>query len=146
MLRNLTVYKASAGSGKTFRLAYEFIRHQLGYRDDSTGRYRLAPASAHGGNRHRAILAITFTNKATEEMKRRIVRELAVLAGAPLVSHRRSDYAAMLTAEFGCTGRERSRPPARRSPICSTTSTSSMCRRSTRSSRMCCVCLPAKPS
>lgn len=39
-------------------------------------------------------------------MKRRIVRELAVLAGAPLVSHRRSDYAAMLTAEFGCTGRE----------------------------------------
>lgn len=106
MLRNLTVYKASAGSGKTFRLAYEFIRHQLGYRDDSTGRYRLAPASAHGGNRHRAILAITFTNKATEEMKRRIVRELAVLAGAPLVSHRRSDYAAMLTAEFGCTGRE----------------------------------------
>lgn len=106
MLRNLTVYKASAGSGKTFRLAYEFIRHQLGYRDDTTGRYRLAAVAGHSGNRHRAILAITFTNKATEEMKRRIVCELAVLAGAPLVSHRKSDYAAMLTAEFGCTAGE----------------------------------------
>ncbi|MDE6489973.1 MAG: UvrD-helicase domain-containing protein, partial [Muribaculaceae bacterium] len=106
MLRNLTVYKASAGSGKTFRLAYEFIKHQLGYRDEATGRYRLAVAGNQHRNRHRAILAITFTNKATEEMKRRIVRELAVLAGAPLVAHRKSDYASMLTAEFGCTDQE----------------------------------------
>lgn len=61
----LTVYRASAGSGKTFRLTGEYIR--LLFKD------------AHS-NRHRSILAVTFTNKATEEMKSRIIFELHKLA------------------------------------------------------------------
>ena len=51
----LTIYKASAGSGKTFTLATEYIKllikNPLDYKN---------------------ILAVTFTNKATEEMKMRI--------------------------------------------------------------------------
>ena len=31
----LTVYKASAGSGKTFTLAYEYIKILLGLKDDA---------------------------------------------------------------------------------------------------------------
>ncbi|MDD2475564.1 MAG: UvrD-helicase domain-containing protein, partial [Dysgonamonadaceae bacterium] len=59
----LHVYKASAGSGKT---------HQL------TGQYiRLLFSAPHN---YRHILAVTFTNKATEEMKSRIVEELNNLA------------------------------------------------------------------
>lgn len=59
----LTVYKASAGSGKTFTLALEFIKLLI----DDTHRYD-------------KILAVTFTNKATEEMKHRIVSKLYGLA------------------------------------------------------------------
>jgi len=55
----LTVYKASAGSGKTFRLAVEYIK--LVVRDPQS---------------YRHILAVTFTNKATEEMKMRILSQL----------------------------------------------------------------------
>ena len=55
----LTVYKASAGSGKTFTLATEYIRLLV---ED--------PQS------YRTILAVTFTNKATEEMKTRILSQL----------------------------------------------------------------------
>jgi ATP-dependent exoDNAse (exonuclease V) beta subunit len=58
---NLTVYKASAGSGKTFTLAVEYICHLI--KD---------PAA------YRHILAVSFTNKATGEMKERI---LGVLFG-----------------------------------------------------------------
>lgn len=61
----LTVYKASAGSGKTFTLAVEYISHLI-----------KNPAA------YRHILAVTFTNKATGEMKERI---LGVLFG--LVCH-----------------------------------------------------------
>lgn len=55
----LTVYKASAGSGKTFTLATEYIR--------------LLVENPHS---YRSILAVTFTNKATEEMKMRILSQL----------------------------------------------------------------------
>ena len=59
MVKPLSVYKASAGSGKTFTLATEYIRllvdNPLSYRN---------------------ILAVTFTNKATEEMKMRILSQL----------------------------------------------------------------------
>ena len=55
----LTVYKASAGSGKTFRLAIEYIKLLI-----------VNPTS------YRNILAVTFTNKATEEMKMRILSQL----------------------------------------------------------------------
>lgn len=55
----LLVYKASAGSGKTFTLAVEYIKHLI-----------LNPMA------YRQILAVTFTNKATAEMKERILQQL----------------------------------------------------------------------
>ncbi len=55
----LTVYKASAGSGKTFTLSKEYIKHLI----DNPMSYK-------------NILAVTFTNKATEEMKMRILSKL----------------------------------------------------------------------
>lgn len=55
----LTVYKASAGSGKTFTLAVEYMK--LVIADPSC---------------YRNTLAVTFTNKATEEMKMRILSQL----------------------------------------------------------------------
>ncbi len=59
MVKPLTVYKASAGSGKTFTLATEYIKLLV-----------QNPTS------YRHILAVTFTNKATEEMKMRILSQL----------------------------------------------------------------------
>ena len=62
----LAVYKASAGSGKTYTLASEYLR--------------LALANPNSQRAFRSILAVTFTNKATEEMKARIVNLLDKLA------------------------------------------------------------------
>lgn len=59
----LLVYKASAGSGKTFTLAVQYIRQLI---EDPTA--------------YRRILAVTFTNKATAEMKTRILEQLYGLA------------------------------------------------------------------
>ena len=59
MVKPLTVYKASAGSGKTFALAVQYIK--LVVRNPQS---------------YRNILAVTFTNKATEEMKTRILSQL----------------------------------------------------------------------
>jgi ATP-dependent exoDNAse (exonuclease V) beta subunit len=55
----LTIYSASAGSGKTYNISKEYIKLLLTERDC-----------------HRRILAVTFTNKATEEMKMRIIKDL----------------------------------------------------------------------
>lgn len=59
----LLVYKASAGSGKTFTLAVQYIR--------------LLIEDPHA---YRKILAVTFTNKATAEMKERILSQLYGIA------------------------------------------------------------------
>ncbi len=59
----LTVYRASAGAGKTYRL---------------TGDYLVLLFSHDTAYRH--ILAVTFTNKATEEMKGRIIEALYKMA------------------------------------------------------------------
>ncbi|MCM1484147.1 MAG: UvrD-helicase domain-containing protein [Muribaculaceae bacterium] len=95
----LSILKASAGSGKTFALTYEYIRLLLGYRDEK-GDYRL---NTRKRDRHRTILAITFTNKATDEMKRRIVHELAVLAGMEPDWDEKSPYLKDLITEFKCS-------------------------------------------
>lgn len=63
MKSQLTVYKASAGSGKTFTLAREYMTLVI----DNPYAYR-------------TILAVTFTNKATEEMKLRILGQLYGIA------------------------------------------------------------------
>ena len=55
----LVVYNASAGSGKTFTLATEYIKLLI-----------------ENPQSYRSILAVTFTNKATEEMKMRILSQL----------------------------------------------------------------------
>lgn len=55
----LLVYKASAGSGKTFTLAVEYIKLLI-----------------QNPRAYQQILAVTFTNKATSEMKERILSQL----------------------------------------------------------------------
>lgn len=128
----LTVYKASAGSGKTFTLTREYLLLLLGVpRTDAHGNRvptrdadgNIIPGNIHLNHpdfdparrrrferdRHRGILAITFTNKATEEMKARIVSELkkiAVYDPAKSAPESRSDYADDFIAIFGCTERQ----------------------------------------
>ena len=65
---SLKIYTASAGSGKTHALTREFLRLML-----STGDPRYFTT----------IQAVTFTKKATAEMKGRIVAELSTLARTP---------------------------------------------------------------
>lgn len=71
----ILLYKASAGSGKTFLLVYEYIKLLFYGQTD----YILYSDSWHP-NIHRTILAVTFTNKATAEMKSRIILSLDELA------------------------------------------------------------------
>ena len=59
----LKIYKASAGSGKTYRLVVEYIKLLI---EDPEA--------------YANILAVTFTNKATSEMKNRILSELYGIA------------------------------------------------------------------
>lgn len=73
------ILNASAGSGKTYRLAYNYVR-------DVVWQPML----------YRHILAVTFTNKATEEMKSRILKEIHLLA-----SNQKSDYLSDLERDLG---------------------------------------------
>lgn len=75
----LDIYKASAGAGKTFALTLEYFKIIF-----------VAPGE------YKNILAVTFTNKATEEMKSRIIHELHHLAEGVA-----SDYGIALKATFG---------------------------------------------
>ena len=59
------VYRASAGSGKTFPLVKEYLKMAMASSDPQ---------------RFRKILAITFTNKAAAEMKERVISTLHQMA------------------------------------------------------------------
>lgn len=74
----LTVYRASAGAGKTHKLTGEYLKLLFA----RPGAYR-------------RILAVTFTNKATDEMKSRIIEELYHLS-----SGKPSDYVAPLASAY----------------------------------------------
>ena len=65
--KNLVVYRSSAGSGKTYTLAINYIAISL-------SNYKKQK------NYYRKVLAITFTNKAAKEMKERILLYLKTLS------------------------------------------------------------------
>jgi len=69
-MAHLNIYKASAGSGKTFTLTQQFLLMLL----ENPALYK-------------HVLAVTFTNKATGEMKQRILQELNILANEKISSH-----------------------------------------------------------
>ena len=71
---SIKVYKASAGSGKTYTLVYEYIRYLY---EAYLAKSQSTDLSL---NLHRSILAVTFTNKATAEMKERIIKSLYKLS------------------------------------------------------------------
>lgn len=75
---SLKIVKASAGSGKTYKLVYEYVRNVV----EEPSRYAV-------------MLAVTFTNKATREMKERILRELNGLSCG------KSPFLNDLTADLG---------------------------------------------
>ena len=64
MQQGVTILKASAGSGKTYRLTKSYIDLLLDGDEQS----------------YKHILAVTFTNKATDEMKSRVIEELHKLS------------------------------------------------------------------
>lgn len=66
------VYNASAGSGKTFSLVKEYLKIVL---------------KSNNPDQFKHILAITFTNKAANEMKARIVKNLRQFADSSILSN-----------------------------------------------------------
>ena len=80
-MSKLNIYKASAGSGKTFALTLEYFKIIFSFPQE-----------------YKNILAVTFTNKATEEMKNRIIGELHLLAEGE-----KSSYGPLLCQRFGYT-------------------------------------------
>src|SRR5688572_2396573 len=60
LTKTFSIYRSSAGSGKTRTLAKEYLKLALKYKVDY----------------FKYILAVTFTNKASQEMKNRILAYL----------------------------------------------------------------------
>ena len=88
--KRAVIVPASAGSGKTYRIAHEYIYDVLRNRYDEEGKPYF------DRNFYKRILAVTFTNKATEEMKSRILKEIHILA-----SGEKSDHLEDLLEETG---------------------------------------------
>ncbi len=86
--KRAVIVPASAGSGKTYRIAHEYIYDVLRNRYDEHGTPYFDKSF------YKRILAVTFTNKATEEMKSRILKEIHLLA-----SGQKSDHLAELIKE-----------------------------------------------
>jgi ATP-dependent helicase/nuclease subunit A len=79
-IKPLKILQASAGSGKTFSLAAHYLTLLFS-----------------GDNKYREILAVTFTNKATEEMKSRILEVLLGFATGD-ESKKINDYRVLVLA------------------------------------------------
>ena len=118
-MSELLVYKASAGSGKTFTLAVEYIKLLI-----------LNPRA------YRQILAVTFTNKATAEMKERI---LSQLYGIQIGDKDSQAYLDRIKEETGRTEQEIREAAESLSAICCTITAVSGWKPSTRSSNPSCV-------
>ncbi len=88
---SFTVYRSSAGSGKTFTLVKEYVKILL----ESPGDFK-------------HILAITFTNKAANEMKERVLKALDELSKGELCDDKmiKSTLAPLLMAETGMNSHE----------------------------------------
>lgn len=84
-IRPMKIRKASAGSGKTFLLVQNYISLLLKQKKNN----KPFP--------HRTILAVTFTNKATKEMKTRILKELFILSDP----QKKSDHRDKLCKKLG---------------------------------------------
>lgn len=84
-MSNFTVYRSSAGSGKTFTLVKEYLKLALSDTADPPQRYK-------------HILAVTFTNKAAAEMKNRVLQALKELATPK--QHEHSPMAKALSEEL----------------------------------------------
>jgi len=81
----LKLYRASAGSGKTFRLARDYVLLLLQNPD-----------------LFRNILAVTFTNKAADEMKGRIIKKLFEIS----TSENETDYTDYFVIETGLSRKD----------------------------------------
>ncbi|MEA3478922.1 MAG: UvrD-helicase domain-containing protein [Bacteroidota bacterium] len=82
---SFVIYKSSAGSGKTFTLVKEYLKIVL----ENPGKFRY-------------ILAVTFTNKAANEMKDRVMKTLQALAEGDSVRGSKEDIMLnVLTNETG---------------------------------------------
>lgn len=82
----MKIIKASAGSGKTYRLSHTYIDYLLNSGD---------PAA------YKHLLAVTFTNKATAEMKERILRDLG---SAALTDERARHYLVSILHDYSAFG------------------------------------------
>ena len=82
----MKIIKASAGSGKTYRLSHTYIDSLLSSDDPFA---------------YRHLLAVTFTNKATAEMKERILKDLREAARTdPRARH----YLVRILHDYGAFG------------------------------------------
>ena len=86
---SFTVYRSSAGSGKTFTLVREYLRLILG----NPGEFR-------------HVLAITFTNKAANEMKERVLSALEEISHPVAGGGHSSRMAALLEVDTGMSSTE----------------------------------------
>lgn len=83
-MSKLNIYKASAGSGKTYQITGEYLKLLF---SDSTN--------------FKQTLAVTFTNKATDEMKSRIIEQIYKLSiGSD------SGYKASLMSDYNLSSEE----------------------------------------
>lgn len=95
----LILQRASAGSGKTYTLALTYIRLLISTSDGNGGSRLRTDSELTNSMSH--ILAVTFTNKATNEMKHRIIERLSELAND--VPGTDTTYLKDLMAEFHAT-------------------------------------------